>query len=338
MNNNHKNILFFIVLLFSLLLNAADNYYSWYKNSVGKKVVVYSDVNPYILKTLFDTFTKEKGINVEYLISNGDFSNNSLQLIAQSSDVFFIRDALKLYNVTKKKILTSENNEYLNSTIANHLIDYENHWFGLGFFAKLIVYNTNNVVNGELTNYQDLASNKWANRLCLTDLKSPANRAFLAAMVADIGFDKTKITILKMVKNMTGKPYKDDTAIINAITSNACDVAIIDSDSYINIKNTKSHYNFKALTPNQNKKGAYINISGAGIVKNSDNYLQAKTLIEWLASAKAQIMYSNLSNQYPVNLNINSLNLLQLKYNKLNITKFGTLDDKVSLLVQEINY
>ncbi len=333
-----KNILFFIVLFFSLFLNATSNYYNWHKNHLSKEVVVYSNINPYILKTLFNVFTEEKGINVKYFIASGDFYNNNLELITHNADIFFIRDVFGLYNATKKQILTSKSNKYLDSTIANYLIDYENYWFGLGFFAKLIVYNTSNVAKDDLVNYQDLASDKWANKLCLSDFRSPKNRAFLATMIADIGLDKAKKTILAMIKNSTNKPYENDTDIINAIANNTCGVAIVDSDNYFNIRNTMSNPSFKSFMPNQNTTGTYINISGAGIVRGSNNYLQAKILLEWLASAKAQTIYSNLSNQYPANQNISSSNLLNFKYNKLNVTKFGTLGDKVAELVKEINY
>ena len=47
--------------------------------------------------------------------------------------------------------------------------------------------------------------------------------------------------------------------------------------------------------PGQNKYGAHVNISGAGVTKFSKNKTEAIQLLEYLVSSEAQEWYSNVN-------------------------------------------
>ena len=54
------------------------------------------------------------------------------------------------------------------------------------------------------------------------------------------------------------------------------------------------------LFPNQNNRGAHINVSGVVMAKHAPNKASALQLIEFLTSEKAQQMYASLNMEYPV--------------------------------------
>ena len=56
----------------------------------------------------------------------------------------------------------------------------------------------------------------------------------------------------------------------------------------------------KIVFPNQNGRGAHINISGALVTKHSKNTESAIKLIEFLASDKAQEIYAKKNHEYPI--------------------------------------
>ena len=52
--------------------------------------------------------------------------------------------------------------------------------------------------------------------------------------------------------------------------------------------------------PNQQGRGAHVNISGAGITRYAKNAKEAQKLLEWLSGDQAQRLYANRVYEYPV--------------------------------------
>jgi len=52
--------------------------------------------------------------------------------------------------------------------------------------------------------------------------------------------------------------------------------------------------------PNQNNRGAHINISGIAMAKYAPNTKNARTLMEFLVSKPAQQLYAQTNMEYPV--------------------------------------
>jgi iron(III) transport system substrate-binding protein len=64
------------------------------------------------------------------------------------------------------------------------------------------------------------------------------------------------------------------------------------------------------IFPNQTKKGCFYNITGAGIYRYARNPIQARKLVEFLASKRAQYQFAAGRFEYPVVKNINPHYLL----------------------------
>ncbi|NER84976.1 MAG: extracellular solute-binding protein, partial [Leptolyngbya sp. SIO1D8] len=97
-----------------------------------------------------------------------------------------------------------------------------------------------------------------------------------------------------------------DTAQIEAVAAGLGDIAI--ANTYYLIRMGKSEDPAKravfdkvgAFFPNQNGRGAHVNISGAGVLRNAPNRAGAVAFLEYLATPTAQAFFAEGNNEYPV--------------------------------------
>ena len=56
----------------------------------------------------------------------------------------------------------------------------------------------------------------------------------------------------------------------------------------------------RLIAPNQEDRGAHINVSGAGVARFAPNRDNAIKLLKFLVSEEAQALYANENYEYPV--------------------------------------
>jgi len=56
--------------------------------------------------------------------------------------------------------------------------------------------------------------------------------------------------------------------------------------------------------PNQDNRGAHINVSGAVIAKHAPNKAAAQALLNYLTTNQAQSLYAELNMEYPVKADV----------------------------------
>jgi iron(III) transport system substrate-binding protein len=80
--------------------------------------------------------------------------------------------------------------------------------------------------------------------------------------------------------------------------------------------------------PNQDGRGAHVNISGAGVLKHAPHRANAVKFLEYLASDDAQRYFADGNNEWPVvpSVRVNNPALAQLgafRYDPLNVAALG---------------
>ena len=131
--------------------------------------------------------------------------------------------------------------------------------------------------------YEDLANPKWKNRIVIRSSSNMYNQSLVASLIASIGEKSTEEWAKKIVSNFTRKPQGNDRSQIMAVANGEADIAIANS-YYIGImlsgsagqEQQEAANKVKMVFPNQKDRGAHINISGAGILKNSPNPSNAR--------------------------------------------------------------
>ena len=84
--------------------------------------------------------------------------------------------------------------------------------------------------------------------------------------------------------------------------------------------------------PEQDGRGAHINVSGAGVTRHAPNRANAVRLLEFLSGEEAQGLYAEANHEYPVNPAVPWSETLQswgdFRADTLDLTRLGELNDE----------
>ncbi len=311
-------------------------------------VVVYSARNEQLIKPLFDAYTKETGVVVQFITDKEGPLMARLKAEGANTpaDVFMTVDAGNLWQAAEEGLLRPVKSATLKANIPANLRDPDDQWFGLSVRARTIVYNTQKVKPSELSTYEDLAAPKWKGRLCLRTSKKVYNQSLVAMMIHEHGEAKTAQIVSGWVKNLATAPFADDNSAIEAVAAGQCDVTLVNTYYFGRLIEAKPKLPVAIFWPNQSvsqkEAGVHVNISGAGIAKHAKNPAAAVKLLEWLSSEKAQNLYADVNLEYPVNVNVKVDPTVAawgtFKQNLLNVREAGRLQTSAVKLMDRIGY
>ena len=307
-------------------------------------VTVYSSRKEHLIKPLFEVFTKDTGIKVDYLTVKGGALIERLKLEGASTqaDMFMTVDAGNLWYAGSQDLFQSVQTETIKSNIPSHLRDPNGLWTGLSIRARTIVYSTQRVNPSDLSTYADLATNKWKGRLCLRTSKKIYTKSLAASVIYNHGEDKAGDIVSGWVNNLAATPNAKDSHVMNAILAGQCDVGLVNTYYFGRLLSKNPNAPLKLFWANQDTTGVHVNVSGAGITKHASNVAGATKLLEWLSSAKAQAIYGSLNKEYPANQNIASDEVVSawgsFKQDDMNLAQAGILQAKAVRLMQIKGY
>jgi len=306
-------------------------------------VIVYSSRKEHLIKPLFEVFTKDTGIKVDYLTGKGGALIERLKLEGASTqaDMFMTVDAGNLWYAGSQDLFQPVQTETIKSNIPSHLRDPNGLWTGLSIRARTIVYSTQRVNPSDLSTYADLATNKWKGRLCLRTSKKIYTKSLAASVIYNHGEDKAGDIVSGWVNNLAATPNAKDSHVMNAILAGQCDVGLVNTYYFGRLLSKNPNAPLKLFWANQDTTGVHVNVSGAGITKHASNVAGA-TKLEWLSSAKAQAIYGSLNKEYPANQNIASDEVVSawgsFKQDDMNLAQAGILQAKAVRLMQIKGY
>ena len=307
-------------------------------------VTVYSSRKEHLIKPLFEAFTKDTGIKVEYLTGKGGALIERLKLEGDNTpaDMFMTVDAGNLWYAGSQDLFQPVQTETLKSNIPSHLRDPNGLWTGLSIRARTIVYNTDRVNSEDLSTYADLASSKWKGKLCLRTSKKIYTKSLVASVIYNHGKNKAEEIVSGWVNNLAATPNAKDSHVMNAILSGQCDVGLVNTYYFGRLIEKNPTAPLKLFWANQDTTGVHVNVSGAGVTKHASNAKGATQLLEWLSSAKAQAIYGSLNKEYPANQNIASDDVVSawgsFKQDSMNLSQAGILQADAVKLMQIQGY
>jgi len=109
-----------------------------------------------------------------------------------------------------------------------------------------------------------------------------------------------------VVANMARKPQGGDTDQILAVAAGQCDIAIANTYYYGGLQTSAKQSDRDAVAkvglffPNQDGRGAHMNVSGAGMTIAARNKTEAVKLLEFLAGPHAQKLFAEANSEFPV--------------------------------------
>ena len=272
------------------------------------EVNIYSHRQKFLLEPFLQVFEQETGIKTNVLYaSKGLAQRLEAEGEASPADVVLTVDIARLSEYVSLDLFQVIESETLELSIPAHLRSQDNSWFGLSKRARIIVSSRDRVGVNELTRYEDLAEEKWRGRICSRKGSHVYNRALLASIIGHKGQGKAEQWASALVANLARRPQGNDRAQAKAIYAGECDVAIMNHYYYSKMLNNEEEpeqqewaRSLRLIAPNQDDRGAHINISGAGVAKYAPNRDNAIKLLEFLVSEEAQALYANKNFEYPV--------------------------------------
>jgi len=276
--------------------------------AMASEVNLYSARKEALIKPLLNDFTAKTGIKVNLVTGKADALLKRLKSEGRNSpaDVLITTDAGRLHRAKTAGVTQAINSSLLDSVIPANYRDNDNHWIGLSVRSRPILYVKGKVNPAELSTYEDLANPKWKQRICIRSSSNIYNQSLVASMIIANGVAQTETWAKTLVSNLARPPKGGDRDQIKAAAAGQCDIAIANTYYLAGMLNSdKSGQKQAAMKmgvfwPNQNSRGAHVNISGAAITRYSKNPDNAKKLIEFLASDKAQQWYAEVNGEYPV--------------------------------------
>lgn len=290
-----------LILLFAFFVNLVT----------ADEVNVYTSRHYDSDDALYEEFTEETGIKVNIISGKGSALLQRLKAEGKNSpaDIFFTVDAGNLWKVQKEGLFQSIQSEKVLTEVPENLRGPNDEWTAIAKRARVIFYNPENISDElvENFNYEDLADQKWNKRIVIRSSNNMYNQSLVASLIENIGEEATEKWAKKLVSNFARKPQGNDRSQIIAVANGEADLAIANS-YYIGImlsgsagqEQLEAAKKVKMIFPNQDNRGAHINISGAGILKNAPNKDNANSFIEFLISKRVQKYMIDKSYEYSV--------------------------------------
>ncbi|MFJ5437666.1 iron ABC transporter substrate-binding protein [Pectobacterium brasiliense] len=289
-------VLFASGLALSASATAAEN---------DEGIVIYNAQHENLVKSWVDGFTKETGIKVT--LRNGSDTELGNQLVQEGkstpADVFLTENSPSMVLVDNANLFAPLDN----ATLAQVPSDYRpshGRWIGIAARSTVFVYNPTKFTDAQLPkSLADLAKPEWKGRWAA----SPSGADFQAIVSAYLelkGEQATQAWLKGMKENFTA--YKGNSTVMKAVNAGQIDSGVIyhyyrfvdQAKTGENSNNTKLYY-FKHKDP-----GAFVSISGGGVLASSKHAKDAQTFIKWITGKSGQeVLRTNDAFEYAVGVN-----------------------------------
>ncbi|MEL6670205.1 MAG: extracellular solute-binding protein, partial [Bacteroidota bacterium] len=276
---------------------------------------------------------------IERLVSEGDQS---------PADLLMTVDAGRLVRAADANLLQPIESETVSSTIPDKLRSADNSWVGLTKRARIIVYHPVRVNPEELSSYEGLADSIWNGRVLIRSSSSIYNQSLMASVIANLGEDAARQWAAGVVENFARNPSGNDRDQVKAILAGEGDLAVINTYYLGLLLNSADSQEAQAgeavqiFWPNQEDRGAHINVSGVGLTANSPNAENAIALIEYMISQEVQELYASANYEYPANPNAEVSDQLkswgEFKEDELPLARLGELNDEAVIIFDEVGW
>jgi len=259
--------------------------------------------------SLYHNFTRQTGIKINRIEAGEDVLIERIRQEGARSpaDVLMTVDAGRLWRAEQAGLLQPTKSKLLEERVPAALRHPDGLWFAFSVRARPIFYAKGKIDPASLRNYEDLADPGLKGKVCVRSSSAMYNLSLMSSMIAAGGPEKAEQWAKGVVANMARDPKGGDTDQFKALAAGECQVTVANTYYYVRLaKSGKPEDRAIAekigvIFPNQDNRGAHVNISGAGVAKNAPHHDAAVKFLEYLASPEAQAYFANGNNEYPVN-------------------------------------
>jgi iron(III) transport system substrate-binding protein len=269
---------------------------------VADSLTIYNAQHEGLTREWADAFAEETGIVVT--IRNGsdmEFANQIVQEGERSpADVFLTENSPAMALVDGKGLFEPVDKATLEQ-VPEQFRPANGHWIGVAARSTVFAYDKTKLSADQLPKSMlDLAQPEWKGRWAA----SPSGadfQAIVGALLQLKGKQETAAWLDGMKENFTA--YRGNSTAMKAVNAGQIEGALIYHYYYFgdqaktgeNSRNVALHY-FKNGDP-----GAFVSISGGGILASSQHKEQAQAFLKWLTGQDGQaILRDGTSYEYAV--------------------------------------
>ena len=266
-------------------------------------VTIYNAQHQELIEEIAPGFTKETGIEVK--LRNGSDFELANQLVQEGSaspaDVFLTENSPAMSLVQSKGLFSPVEAKTL-AQVPEQYSPSDGSWMGFAARSTVLAYNTDKVKEADLpASILDLAKPEWKGKISF----SPSGadfQAIVSAVLETKGEAATKEWLAGIKAN--GTVYQGNNVVLESVNAGEVDAGVIyhyywyrdQAESGENSDNTKLHF-FGDKDP-----GAFVSVSGAGVLKSSKKQADAQKFLAYLSGEKGQqALADSYALEYPLN-------------------------------------
>ena len=255
----------------------------------GDQLTVYSAQHESLVRAMLQDFTEETGIELEFRDANDtELANQIVQEgDASPADVFLTENSPAIDVVDKAGLLAPLGPDTLDQ-VGEQYRPSSRHWVGFAARATTLVYQPDVLAEDELpASILDLADPEWQGRIGIA-AGGADFQAIVSAVLELEGEEATRTWLTGLERN--AEVYVSNTAVMKAADEGEIDAGVMyhyywyrdRAENGLNSDDVELHY-FRNQDP-----GAFVSVSGAGVLASSDRPEDAQRLVEYLTSPAAQ--------------------------------------------------
>lgn len=271
-------------------------------------IVVYNAQHESLGKEWAEAFTRDTGIAVT--LRHGGDSEFANQIVAEGAaspaDVFLTENSPAMALVENAGLFAPLDADTL-AAVPENFRPSTGNWIGIAARSTVFAYNKDRLKEDQLPkSLLDLADPDWKGRWAA----SPTGADFQAIVSALLELKGEQVTadwLRGMKENFTA--YRGNDTVMKAVNAREIDGGVIyhyywfgdQAKTGENSKNVALHY-FRNQDP-----GAFVSISGGGVLASSNHPKEAQAFLKWLVGKGGQeVLKNGTSFEYAVGLGAES--------------------------------
>ena len=271
-------------------------------------LTVYNAQHASLTKAWVEAFTRASGIKV--IVRNGGDTELGNQIVQEGSaspaDLFLTENSPAMALVDRAKLFAPIPADTL-AQVPENFRPSNGNWVGIAARSTVFAYNKTKLTSEQLPkSLMELADAKWKGRWAA----SPTGADFQAIVSAllDLKGEASTLAWLKAMKE-NATAYRGNGAALKAVNAGEIPGAVIyhyywfgdQAKTGENSNNTALHY-FRNQDP-----GAFVSISGGGLLGSSKHKAEAEALLKWITGKAGQeILKTGDSFEYAVGIGAQS--------------------------------
>jgi len=257
-------------------------------------LTVYNAQHEDLVAEMVSAFTAETGIDVA--IRNGSDLEMANQIVQEGerspADVFLTENSPAISLVDARNGFVPVDAATLKQVPARYA-PVNKHWVGFAARATVLIYNPDDIAVAELPkSIMDLADPKWKAQVGYSPTGADF-QAIVSAVLALEGEAATTTWLDGLASNAL--PFQGNLRVMAAVNSGQVPLGVIyhyywfqdQAESGENSSDTALHY-FGNKDP-----GAFVSVSGAGILKSSDHQAEAQKFLAFITGPSGQEVLAN---------------------------------------------